>query len=928
MSGRVTPTRAQAVEVQPLSSSRIQRAEGSILGPQAATSPPVRTLVPSAPGSVVPSVAQPRSAASLQPRVVPREQALVSLADAQTLPTFGPSAVHKEAKLLPTETMETSVARLLDTRPPLHQPGLVSTQSASLELREQNEAERNVFIRSMQETHTLQIRMLEELIEQKVAKVLDALAMVSSQSEERFAHTEAHRLDMRGDVDALRAHVMKVSDAQGGPERRDTRGDMLDAMANLQSDFEAIQHQHHGALSAIQAQSEEHRHLHSLHDDVRQKLDSVLQVHDQRQGELKMQLHSELSDIRHEINLMASQQRHHGAQLQELSDLHRELNLQGSQQRQQGAQLQELEAQVVQHLQGLKEEQQNEAQLLRQDLEATLAANSHGQGMMELQRKYEDVSRAVEVALRELPTERQAAPSLDRLESLEAERQERAREISGLLESLEAERQERIGEMSNLASFLQQEKEERIQIDEELDARQQQASQETYQAINQAFDEFRAEMRALADQMIRQVPDNAEIENMVAKAVRPERDARLEFTRCLEAERGTRVQDVENEREARASEITDLRAAIQQVCDKLEAPNEAAVSSKRIEIAEVEPALHHRIKVLSESHSNTQSELVELRAQVHTMERGHAEYVSSMRQETGELHDSSIEKASTLRVNRPELDPSSDIATLRGDMVAMRARVDALSARELPSERRPEHKRDHAVHPEIDAVSTALEEETAKRCEASAELHARITREAAEVSSRMELLWQELQEAISAESEERRTDIDAIRRISSEALDPHAIQSASSTATRVADRALELAQSLQEEIRAVLEREHAELEMRLSAEQAARLREISTCRTQLSQAVEEERLGRAAQNDEVRLDLLKAIAVERDERIAENSDRRGEIFKIVQEWHQVPQRNTEAVQEEVQKAANTEEAEESSGFITRFFRKSRAVATE
>jgi len=47
------------------------------------------------------------------------------------------------------------------------------------------------------------------------------------------------------------------------------------------------------------------------------------------------------------------------------------------------------------------------------------------------------VSRAVEVALRELPPERQVAPSFDRLEILEVERQERTREIDDLTSFLQ-----------------------------------------------------------------------------------------------------------------------------------------------------------------------------------------------------------------------------------------------------------------------------------------------------------------------------------------------------------------------------------------------------------------------------------------------------------------------------------------------------------
>lgn len=647
--GQLTPPATQAVEVQPLSSMRIHRAEGSVVTPSVILpARPVQALVAGQPSTTIaaprtmmaslpPSAgvlttAQPLSAASLQPRVVPFEQASATL-----------TMVEAQTRPMPMSQPTFLESQLVD----LKRSAQLATTGTVHELKAQTEAERNIVIRSMQETTTLQIRMLEELLEQKVNKALESISMVAGQCEDRFAHVEAHSLEvkvateeLRRDLDALHSHV-----AQAGPGH--------DA-SNLHHDIESMQSQHRVALSAIQAQKEQHHQLQSLHDELRQRLESGgaagLQM-PQSQGDLHMQ-HSELSDLRHEINQVTLQQR------------------------QQGEQLQELEAQVVQHLQGMKEQQQNDALLLRQDLEATLAANSHGEGLMELHQKYEDVSRAVEVALRDLPPERQAAPSLDRLEMLETERQERARELN------------------SLASFLQEEREERIRIDEELDARQHQASEETFRSVNQAFDDFRGEMRALADQMLRQVPERSEIESMVAKCSRPERDARAEFTRFLEAERGGRVQDLENEREARTRETADLRAAIQRVAEQV--------------LARAEDG--------------------ELSARVQALEREHASHVSSVTRDIDDLRGSM----------------GSTEVTRTGQWPAVHdALPDARTSRSPGG--------DPSLRPDLEALSKALEQETAQRCESCAELHSRMTRESAEGANLMERLSQEILERSQAE---------------------------------------------------------------------------------------------------------------------------------------------------------------------------------
>jgi len=808
--------------------------------------------------------------------------------ESQTMPAMQPAAVYAmEPHLLSLETLPTTTAKVLDVRPVSQQSVTTVAMSPShQDVRAQADAERDVFIRSMQETHTLQIRMLEELIEQKVNKALDSVSMVSSQCEERFAHVEAYIQDMRRDMDSMHEHLMKL-DAHVGQDQG--KNDLLNALGNVHTDMEKVQNQHQAHQSSIQAQNEQHQHLYSLHEELRQRLDSVVsgyQPQDGQAGERHMQLQAELSELRHEINMLGSNHRQHGSQLQEL------------------------EGQVVQHLRGLKEQQQSDAMLLRQDLEATLAASNNGEGMMELHRKYEEVSRAVEVALRELPPVRQAAPHSGPQDSLEVERQERARDIDGL------------------SSLIQEERDERIRVDEELDARQQQAAQETFNAVNQAFDEFRAEMKALADQMLRQGPDRAEIESMVTQTLRSERDVRSEFTRFFEDERAARVQDQNNERDARIRESTDLRAAIQRLADKMTVGPDVAELAQAGAEGHVEfhndilqrlQTLSQRLRALevaSEEHiasvgqemskhqALVQRDIGELRSSKADRAE-HASHVATVSRDLGELRERSRDLAGT-RDRGPALDFSGDLADMRAGLGQLRGQVDSLAARG------PAHP---SPHPDLDRLAAALEAETASRCEADAELHHRLTRESAELAGRVELLSQDL----STKSREV------------------VVQGPSPEATKAA---------LQQEVLMFLERERTDITAVITAEQAARLRDVSDCRSALSQALERERTDRTANCDDIRLDLMKAVACERDERCAGMMDQRAEIAKIVQNWHrgshsqvevlqmleaapapgagQASQVSVQAVGTASQGNARAEPAEQLS-FMSRIFRKGRAA---
>jgi hypothetical protein len=76
--------------------------------------------------------------------------------------------------------------------------------------------------------------------------------------------------------------------------------------------------------------------------------------------------------------------------------------------------------------------------------------------------------------------------------------------------------------------------------------------------------------------------------------MRPERDARAHIARSLEVERGGRVQDLENERDARPRETSDLRAAIQRFSERLATYHESPICGNSQVMQEVECSLVRR----------------------------------------------------------------------------------------------------------------------------------------------------------------------------------------------------------------------------------------------------------------------------------------------------------------------------------------------
>jgi len=276
----------------------------------------------------------------------------------------------------------------------------------------------------------------------------------------------------------------------------------------------------------------------------------------------------------------------------------------------------------------------------------------------------------------------------------------------------------------------------------------------------------------------------------------------------------------------------------------------------------------------------------------------------------------------TNQTGSSEMQVSGEVAALRGEFLALRTRVDGLAARE-----------DSAVQPNFDALAAAVEAETLKRCEAVADINACMKREAAEVSSRIELMWQDLQEAVNLESQSRNVEMETLRASRSMKVEDVAAGSGTnSDVVQAAERSLEFAQALQGEIHDLVTRERLERDAALGVERDARLREGNALRSELGQVVERERADHTAQSSELRTDLLRAVARERDERIAEGSEQRAEMAKMVREWHGRLLAERAATLEEREEtppaSAEPGHGTDSLGFVSRFFRKSRTPSAD
>eukprot|EP00419_Tripos_fusus_P007950 CAMPEP_0172680454 /NCGR_PEP_ID=MMETSP1074-20121228/16775_1 /TAXON_ID=2916 /ORGANISM="Ceratium fusus, Strain PA161109" /LENGTH=899 /DNA_ID=CAMNT_0013498785 /DNA_START=99 /DNA_END=2798 /DNA_ORIENTATION=- len=186
------------------------------------------------------------------------------------------------------------------------------------------------------------------------------------------------------------------------------------------------------------------------------------------------------------------------------------------QQQQQAIQLCELEQRVAEHLRGLKEQQQSEALMLRQELEHALGAGGSADNILDL------LSRMVEATMNGLP----AAPA----------------DTCNYEAALDAERRERNRELGELAAFM-----------------------------NTSLAEVRAEVSCkLPSTPAPEIGEEPQhLESLVKALLRPERDARADLAMSLEAERVGRVQDLQNERDARVREMSDLRTTIQHLTEQL-----------------------------------------------------------------------------------------------------------------------------------------------------------------------------------------------------------------------------------------------------------------------------------------------------------------------------------------------------------------------
>lgn len=307
----------------------------------------------------------------------------------------------------------------------------------------------------------------------------------------------------------------------------------------------------------------------------------------------------------------------------QMSQLHQEFGELAMRQREDSVAvegLHDLESRLVQHLEVARTDQQTDHVRLREDLEQALdtSINGGGSDMSTLQRKCDELAQAMEIHLA-------SARQMDMLQPLETERQERNREIGELVE------------------FVQGERQHRIQHVEELALRQQRLEEDVARMTNAALERFREDLRA-------QKPARQELEGMLAVMVRPEREARQELGRCVEAERSGRISDLENERGHRIRGMEELRSAIQRVEQQEQSGVAAAVADMH--------GVKHELECSFRKHrEESRRELIELQVSLQEqLGKAGMENIAVVREELVDCNERSKTVAFDLLAERTQRD--------------------------------------------------------------------------------------------------------------------------------------------------------------------------------------------------------------------------------------------------------------------------------
>mmetsp|Transcript_12534 Transcript_12534/g.31316 ORF Transcript_12534/g.31316 Transcript_12534/m.31316 type:complete len:827 (+) Transcript_12534:20-2500(+) len=205
--------------------------------------------------------------------------------------------------------------------------------------------------------------------------------------------------------------------------------------------------------------------------------------------------------------------------------------------------LRELEDRLAQHLDVARSDQQAETHRLREDMERVFATShsTGAEGIADLEQK---VAELVETLRAEL------------VQAVEAEQQERLHQVEDLKASVFEEGRHRV----ELADDVHR---HRIEIANTVSSRLESIEVAVEEVKQGAIDRLREELRE-------RQPIRKELDSFITSLVHPEREARIDLTRSLEAERTARINDLDNERSVRAHELSDLRSAVLRLESRLD----------------------------------------------------------------------------------------------------------------------------------------------------------------------------------------------------------------------------------------------------------------------------------------------------------------------------------------------------------------------